>query len=160
MSDIQRLFVSAAMNPANATVGASPATGPGTAAYGPSGVPGGTIAAALTPGVVGTVQLPTVQAGGGILVRNDGIAGAILFYSDAEPSGDAVWPAAARNASLAGSQSGGTVRIPPGQFVILTDTTAGPIATYTGGPLAIFAGTFQYAVLASPPDHPKAVTKL
>ena len=157
---IQRLFTSAAMNPANATVGASSVTGAGTAAYGPSGVPGGTVAAACSPGVVGTVQLPTVQAGGGILVQNDGTTTAVLFYSDAEPNGDAAWPAAARTASLAGNQSGGTVQIPPGQYVILTDTTAGPIATYTGGPLALFAGTFQYAVLASPPDHPKATVKL
>ena len=142
------------MNPANVTVGASLATGPGTAAYGPSGVPGGTVAAFCPAGAAGTVQLPTAQPGGGILVRNDGIASASLFYSDALPNGDASWAGLARNGGS------GTVKIPPGEFVILTDTTAGPIATYTSGPLAIFAGTFSYAVLVNSPDHPKAVTKL
>ena len=117
-------------------------------------MPGGTTASAVAQGSSGTVQLPAVQAGGGILIRNDGIYPASLFYADAEPAGVASWAAMARNGGA------GTVQIPAGGFRILTDTTAGPIATYTGGPLAIFAGTFQYAVLAGTPDHPRAAVKI
>ena len=148
---LQRLFTSAAMNPANVTVPAT-MTSPGTAAYGPSGVPGGTTAPFCGNGVVGTVQFPVVAAGGALLVRNNGPNPAVLYYDDTLPNGSPVWAAVAR----ANPNSGGCVVIPPGQHRILTNTNAGPIATYVGGPLTLFAGTIQYAVLSDPPDHPLA----
>ena len=147
---LQRLFTSADMNPANVT---TPATvfGPGTAAFGPSGVPGGTVAPALP---FGTVQFPAVSAGGGLLVKNDGFTTLVLFYDDTQPSGNAAWVSLLKTNPSNGT--GGTVQIAPGKFTILTNTNAGPIATYAGGPFSLFAGTFQYAVVLDPADHPNA----
>lgn len=149
--NLQRLFTSAAMNPANVTVPAT-LTSAGTAAYGPSGVAGGTVAPQISAGGVNTVQFPVVAAGGGLLVRNHGSLPAVLYYDDTLPNGSAAWIPVAR----ANPYGGGRVTIPAGQFVILTDTFEGPIATYVGGPLTLFAGTFQYAVVTDPADHPLA----
>jgi hypothetical protein len=138
---IQRLFQSAAMDPAGGQAGS------------PSGVAGGLIAPAVPQGGIGVTAFPAVDSGGAILVRNNGATVAHLWYEDG-----AAAPALSPSQYLA--EGGGTLKIPAGKFAIVETVVIGCGVAYTGGPISIVPGSFSYALLLDPADHPAATVSL
>jgi hypothetical protein len=138
---IQRLFQSAAMDPAGGVAGS------------PSGVAGGLVAPAVLQGTSGTTAFPAVAAGGAILVRNNGAVPLNLWYEDGAA-------APQLNQAQIVNEFGGTLQIPAGKYAVITTITAGCGVSYTGGPFSIVPGSFSYALLLDPADHPAAATTL